>query len=244
MQLDWTTFALEIVNFLVLVWLLARFLYRPVASAIAERRAAIEQAMKEAADARGKAAALEAQVHGRLAEWEREKSRLRGELDKALEAERAKRLGALQGELERERSRSEALAQREAAERARDLERRALAQAAAFGARLLRPLAGPELEARIVELALSEAGHLPAERGQALKSARAAQVASAYPLAEAQRRRITDALQILSEHPLSCSFKEDKALLAGLRIEIGPWVFAANLRDELAAFAESGRGGD
>ena len=227
MQLDWTTFALEIVNFLVLVWLLARFLYRPVASAIAERRAAIEQAMKEAADARGKAAALEAQVHGRLAEWEREKSRLRGELDKALEAERTKRLAALQDELERERSRSEALA-----------------QAAAFGARLLRPLAGPDLEARIVELALSEAGHLPAERGQALKSARAAQVASAYPLAEAQRRRITDALQILSEHPLSCSFKEDKALLAGLRIEIGPWVFAANLRDELAAFAESGRGGD
>ena len=30
MELDWTTFVLEIVNFLVLVWILQRYLYRPV----------------------------------------------------------------------------------------------------------------------------------------------------------------------------------------------------------------------
>ena len=39
MELDWTTFILEIINFLVLVWILHRFLYQPVMNVIAQRRA-------------------------------------------------------------------------------------------------------------------------------------------------------------------------------------------------------------
>ena len=30
MNIDWTSFSLEIINFLVLVWLLKHFLYKPV----------------------------------------------------------------------------------------------------------------------------------------------------------------------------------------------------------------------
>ena len=41
MELNWTTFALEIVNFLALLWILKRFLYRPVLATLAERRAGI-----------------------------------------------------------------------------------------------------------------------------------------------------------------------------------------------------------
>ena len=37
MELNWTTFALEAVNFMVLVWILKRFLYKPVLAAIAQR---------------------------------------------------------------------------------------------------------------------------------------------------------------------------------------------------------------
>ena len=42
MQIDWLTVAAQIVNFLVLVWLLQRFLYRPIVSAMAERENRIE----------------------------------------------------------------------------------------------------------------------------------------------------------------------------------------------------------
>ena len=37
MQIDWLTVAAQIVNFLVLVWLLQRFLYRPITDAMARR---------------------------------------------------------------------------------------------------------------------------------------------------------------------------------------------------------------
>jgi F-type H+-transporting ATPase subunit b len=245
-QLDWTTFALEIVNFLVLVWLLARFLYRPVAQAIAERRAQIERGMSAAHEAKAQAEVLQAQYQGRVAEWEREKAQARAALQEALDAERARSMETLRGELERERSRVATLAQRDAAERARQLETEALRQAAAFCARLLRPLAGPELEARIVELALGELNKLPADRRQALRGHRAsmAQVASAYPLPEDQRRRIGAALAGLAGGEVRCAYETDESLIAGLRVQIGPWLLGANLRDELAGFAEAGHEGD
>lgn len=40
MTIDWWTLGLQTVNVLVLVWILARFLFRPVARIIADRQAA------------------------------------------------------------------------------------------------------------------------------------------------------------------------------------------------------------
>ena len=54
MEFDWTTFALEVVNFLVLVWLLKRFLYRPVLACSTRRRAEVERHMAEARDAQAR----------------------------------------------------------------------------------------------------------------------------------------------------------------------------------------------
>ena len=52
MRIDWWTLALQAVNVLILVWLLGRFLFRPVMDAIAARQASA-QALLDA-------------VHGRL----------------------------------------------------------------------------------------------------------------------------------------------------------------------------------
>ena len=51
MQIDWLTVAAQIVNFLVLVWLLQRFLYRPITEAMARREERIESRLSEAKNA-------------------------------------------------------------------------------------------------------------------------------------------------------------------------------------------------
>jgi len=243
MQLDWTTLALEIVNFLVLLWLLTRFLYRPVAAALAQRRAALEREMREAHEAQAQAVALRTQYENRQAAWERERDAARARLREEVEAERGRRLAELREALERERQRRQALDEREAAHRADALEREALRQASAFASRLLAGLAGPEIETRIVDMALAELAALPAARRAALQAAAregaAAGVASAYPLSSAQQQGLSAAMAEAAGKPLGAKFATDASLLAGLRIELGPWVLGANLRDELAAFAES-----
>jgi len=42
-QIDWLTVAAQITNFLVLVWLLHRFLYQPITNAMEQRQAQIEK---------------------------------------------------------------------------------------------------------------------------------------------------------------------------------------------------------
>lgn len=49
MEINWFTVIAQIVNFLILVWLLKRFLYKPVLKAIDERKKKIEARLEEAA---------------------------------------------------------------------------------------------------------------------------------------------------------------------------------------------------
>ena len=57
MRIDWWTLALQAVNVLILVWLLGRFLFRPVMDAIAARQASAQALLDEAREAKDRAQA-------------------------------------------------------------------------------------------------------------------------------------------------------------------------------------------
>ena len=60
MSIDWITVTAQIANFLVLVWLLKRFLYRPILDGIDAREAEITERMDAATRAKEDAAAVQA----------------------------------------------------------------------------------------------------------------------------------------------------------------------------------------
>jgi F-type H+-transporting ATPase subunit b len=55
MQIDWWTLVLQVINFLVLVWLSWRFLYQPVKEVIQKRKQLAEHAFAEAEKRRAEA---------------------------------------------------------------------------------------------------------------------------------------------------------------------------------------------
>ncbi|HTQ34132.1 MAG TPA: hypothetical protein VMI30_08190 [Stellaceae bacterium] len=93
MHFTWSTFALQTVNFAILVWLLHRFLYRPVLSLIDARRAEIEKQYSVAheVEAAAKAArdAAEAEHADIVAERSATLRQAAGEADAAAAARRA-----------------------------------------------------------------------------------------------------------------------------------------------------------
>lgn len=101
MRFDWWTLALQAVNFAILVWLLQRFLYKPVLRLIDARRAAIEKQYQEAHDAQTKAEAVQAK-----AEQDRA----------AIATERLALLKAAEAEAEQAAKTRRARAEKEAAE--------------------------------------------------------------------------------------------------------------------------------
>ena len=96
MELNWSTFILEIINFLVLVWILKHFFYKPVLEVIARRQAGIDKKLAEAKDLQASAEQLQSQYQGRLADWEQERQQARETLSQEVESERARKLSELQ----------------------------------------------------------------------------------------------------------------------------------------------------
>jgi F-type H+-transporting ATPase subunit b len=139
MHFDWSTLALQTVNFAILVWLLHRFLYRPVLRLIDARSAEID---KQYAEAR----MTEAKATAELAAVEAERAGIAAERAAALEqasAQAAEAAAARRG-----------LAEREAAELL-DAARKALAAE--------RDLALAEARRAALDLGTEIAGRLLAE---------------------------------------------------------------------------------
>lgn len=244
MDLDWTTFILEIINFLVLVWVLQRFLYRPVMNVVAQRRAAISKNLEEAQATQNAAASLKEQYENRLSDWQKEREDARQKLHDEIEAERQKLMEQLQAELADQRQKEQVLADRRNENLLHEAQQQALLLSEKFAAKLLQRLADPAVEARLLDMLLEDLAGLPEEQRKTLGDAQrnassAVQAISAFPLSDEQRQRLVSALQELLGTPINCEFREDPALLAGVGVQIGPQRLQANLKEELRFFGDT-----
>ena len=243
MELNWSTFVLEIINFLILVWLLKHFFYKPVLDVIARRRAGIEKTLSDAEKKHADAELLRDQFENRLAEWERERQTAYVELDKEVQAERSQRMEALQATLEQEREKNQVIEQHKLDAERRQSEELALNQGARFTSYLLSAAAGPEIEKRLIDLLLKDLSALPVEKKTSLRAAAdnsvdSVLISSAYPLDEETHQKLEDSLTTNLDIHRPVNYVQDKDLQAGLRITIGDWVLHANLQDELKGFVD------
>lgn len=243
MELNWSTFILEIINFLVLVWILKRFLYKPVLDVIAQRQAGIEKKLNEAQTLKVDAEQLQSQYESRLSDWDQERLQARKTLAEEIESERARKLTELQTRLEQEKEKARVAEARYQADEQHKLEEQALKQGARFATRLLEQSAGPETETRLIDMVINSLSQQPDERIEALsnhygQTPEKILVSSAYEMNDKQRQLLQQALYSVTGQEVPLHFKQDNELLAGIRITIGAWVLAANLRDELKGFME------
>jgi F-type H+-transporting ATPase subunit b len=245
-ELNWTTFILELINFVVLIWILNRFLYRPVMNVIAQRKAAIQKTLSEAETKRSDAQALQSQYENRLTEWDQEREKARAQMRGEISAERNRLLEDLRVELDQEREKAAAVEQRRMKDFTQQAEATAIALGGTFASRLLSRLGGPELERKIIDMVRQDLPNLPHDQMQAIQAASAAielpmKITIAYPLDTAQREVLCHICRTLAGRDVVCEFLEDRKLIAGLRISFGSWVLRANVQDEMSFFAEWSR---
>lgn len=247
MNLDWSTFILEIVNFLILVWILKRFLYKPILDVIARRRAGVDKILSDAESKHRDAEALKREYEDRVASWPGEREQAEAKLREELRAERNRQRESLRQELEAERKKHEVLEARHLREQSETAERAALDHGARFAARLLSRIASPEVEARLIDVFLEDLGGQPEEPREAMRRALeeskgAVRVLTAFPVDAARRSRLEKALSDWLDEKVRIEYSEEKELVAGIRVGIGPWNLEADLETELKMFREAGEG--
>ena len=94
MTIDWWTLGIQAVNVIILIWLLARFFWRPVAAMIEQRRATAQQLLTEAETKRSQATDALAQIERTRAGFDKEREAIIAAARKAAEEARATMLAA------------------------------------------------------------------------------------------------------------------------------------------------------
>ena len=94
MQIDWWTLGLQTINFLVVIWLLSHFLYRPIRRTIEEREAADQAASQDAQDKADAADQARQEYEKLRAELAQEQNEREAAFHKSMKAEKEKSLEA------------------------------------------------------------------------------------------------------------------------------------------------------
>lgn len=240
MLIDWFTVVAQVVNFLILVWLLKRFLYQPILDAIdaREKRIATEladadakktEAQKERDEFQHKNEAFEQQRAALLAkatdEARAERQRLFDEARTAVDALRARQQESLRSE---QQSLHEALGRR-----VRD-------EVFAIAGKALADLATASLEERMAEVFTRRLREMDAKAkadlGEALKSASApALVRSAFELPAEQRAAIQNAINETLSADTRLRFETAPELVGGIELSTNGQKLAWSITDYLAS---------
>ena len=241
MDISGTTFILEVVNFLVLVWVLKRLFYRPVLKAIEERKKVVQEKLDSAEKSRKEALELRDKYEGRFREWESEKQKERAIFNRQIEEEKTNRKKELEAEMETERQKAQVRREQGAARERDRQEEEAVRQSLVFLSKLLKKIASPDTERRIIEMFLEEISNLPSGKTAEWKgqtNGESPKVWTAFELEHGQKALLLAGLQDLFGKEVQPEWRRDEGLLAGIRVETGSIVLKADLRDELDFFAE------
>ncbi len=250
MSIDWITVIAQIANFLVLVWLLKRFLYRPILDGIDAREAEISRQMAAAGEAQKKAQVVEVEYRKLRAQLLSDQNAI---VEQALKASQHQRDTLLvdartkleqeqqdwRRHLERERQKFSVRLQRAGSETLLELTRKAL-----------RDLADETLEEAIVRHVSARLKPIAQELSHAAGDSTEAVATTRDALPEAARVQMQTDLEKLLPG-ISLRFETDPQQAPGLVLRVGgahvAWTvdsyteeFEALLNERLAA-STSGR---
>lgn len=239
MLIDWFTVAAQAVNFLILVWLLKRFLYGPIVEAMQERQGRLADELASARQMQAEADLRAEGLSKRKAELENEAegvlNQARAEADERREqwlaeakAEIDKRSVAWAEDLNRERA---ALSER--------LKARMAQQVVRLSKKVLVDLAGEELEVLAVDGFVSQLARTEPENavdGPVV-------IRTGFPLSAALSKRLEDVVKQCFPASTGVEASEDVTIGFGIVMVAGDtkreWNLASYLDDvETAVFAE------
>ncbi|MCK6512695.1 F0F1 ATP synthase subunit delta [Myxococcota bacterium] len=240
MSIDWFTVSAQIVNFLILMALLKRFLYAPLLAAMDKREQTVAQRWEEAERLQQQAqiALEDNQKQQRLLRETQESALLR--IREEAEAQKQQMLQTIRDDLQQRKDRWLRSIEQEKQDFLLDLQQRVGEETLAIATHALRDLAHAEIEQAITSAFLQKLTTLDPATQAALKralheSTEALTVHTRFPLSDAQQQAILTQIEQIADAPVRVEFAQDPALLGGISLKVPPYEIAWNLREYLDA---------
>lgn len=225
MLIDWFTVAAQIVNFLILVWLLKRFLYRPILDALDARELRIAKTLADAANKEGLAQQEQALFAQKNRVFEEQRSALLEKATTAANSERQRlleeaRLAADALSLQRQES-----LRREQQSLSVELSRKTQQEVFAITRQALSELADAEIEEQIVKVFLRQLHELDNASREALScaistSSKPLRVRTSFVLQSAQQKMISSALNESFAANIQIHYETTPEIISGIELSI------------------------
>ncbi len=238
MIIDWFTVSAQIVNFLILVWLLNRFLYKPILNAIDAREQSITNQLEEAAAIKASAQQERQTFEQNNALIEQQRVELLSQANQQADAERQRLIEIARSETANlsEQWRESLANQQDSLKQ--QLIKRTEQEVFAIARKTLADLATADLEQQITAVFIQRLQTQSEQLQKQLSSSSSTPsekvyVRSTIELPVDQQSAIKNAIQHSVKHDISIHFETASDLLCGIELVIGSFKIAWSIDDYL-----------
>ncbi|QDV26439.1 F0F1 ATP synthase subunit delta [Aureliella helgolandensis] len=244
MLIDWFTVGAQTVNFLILVWLLKRFLYKPILDAIDKREERIANQLADA-DAKKREAKQERDEFTRKnEEFDQHRNELLAAAVDEAKAKRQQMLDEARDDANALRTKRQESLQRELVSLQAEINRRTQAEVFAIARHALTDLAGADLEERMCDVFLTRLRAVDENVKQTVRACRVtvedpALVRSGLELSAEQRDAIQRTLEEVFSTEMPVYFDTKPDVASGIEVTIGGQRIAWSIGDYLASLQKN-----
>ncbi len=240
MLIDWFTVGAQVLNFLILVWLMKRFLYKPILHAIDAREKRIASELADADAKRAEAQKDREEFQHKNAEFDRQRAALLNKATDEANAERQRLLDEARLAAETLRAKRQDTLMREYLNLNDEITRRTHEEVFAIARKTLTDLAGASLEESMSEAFTCRLRALSKETKERLANAlktssEPALVRSAFDLTPDLQAAIQNAINESFSADIDVHFETKSAIIGGIELIANGRKIAWSIEDYLTA---------
>lgn len=234
MQVDWITVSAQIINFLILVYLLKRFLYQPVMTAMNRREQRIADRLNEARKREQEAEREADQYRDEKQELEQRRDELLNQAREEAKSQRQELLDDAREEVAEVRRQWQQEVEREKQEFLKGLKQQTAKTIARIVRQVLADLADAGLERQVINKFLDQLDSLDEQARKQLTETRGPlRITTAFELTDEQRSRIRDALHERLGPEREIHFARAFELLCGIELSVEGYKLSWTVDDYL-----------
>jgi len=244
MLINWFTVVAQAINFLILVWLLKRFLYKPILNAIDEREKGIANQLAEANVKKAEAQKERDDFQHKNEAFDQERAALLKRATDEAGAERLRLLDEARKDADALRAKRQEALRNEQRNLTQEINRWTQKEVFAITRKTLADLAGTSIEERMVEVFVDRLRGLTAaakeQLAAALKSStQPARVRSAFDLPPVQQAAIQKALNETFSADIPIHFETAPEVVSGIELSANGQKIAWSIANYLATLEKS-----
>jgi F-type H+-transporting ATPase subunit b len=247
MLIDWFTVAAQAVNFLLLVWLLKRFLYRPVLAAIDEREKRIAKQIQDAEKMKTEAVKEQTDFLHKSEEFDGQRAGLLLEASNSAKTERERLLEKARTDSEELRSKLKKTVHDELDSLNGKIGTLAVQEVFSIARKTLAELADLSLDERLTDAFIHRLHDMNDQQKEELKaslesSTRPVLVRTAFELGAPRKTAIEGGVRAILGEKTGIEYETKADLISGIELTANGQKFAWSITDYLTSLSKSVHG--